>query len=48
MLMLFDILRDSRSAAVVFECRRCGATLGAESDTCPYCGPSDVVRYVIR
>lgn len=30
---------------VVHECRRCGTTVETTDDPCPYCGPTDVVRY---
>lgn len=30
---------------VVYECRRCGTTLDANARTCPYCGPTEIVRF---
>lgn len=32
---------------IVYECRRCGTTLGAGTETCPQCGESDIVVYEI-
>lgn len=37
--------RDRR--IVVYECRRCGTTVDAEEDPCPYCGPTDIMVYEI-
>ncbi|WP_267905104.1 hypothetical protein [Halorussus halophilus] len=31
----------------VYECRRCGTTVDAQSEECPYCGPADIVEYEI-
>lgn len=48
MLNLFKRLRErgnGRVSTVVCECRRCGMALGVEADRCPYCGPTNVVRY---
>lgn len=28
----------------VYECRDCGTSLASPEETCPYCGPTDVVR----
>lgn len=33
---------------VVHECRHCGTTLDAGTDTCPVCGADAVARYVIE
>ena len=33
------------SETVVYECRRCGTTLDANASTCPYCGPTEIVRF---
>ncbi|WP_415378897.1 hypothetical protein [Halosimplex sp. TS25] len=33
------------SSAVLFECRRCGASLDEESEPCHECGSEDVSRY---
>lgn len=33
---------------VVYECRRCSATLSSRRDTCEYCETDEVVRYEIR
>lgn len=35
-------------STVIRECKRCGTTLEVENETCPYCGPTEVVRYEIR
>lgn len=32
---------------VVIECRQCGTTVEAETDTCPECGATEFSRYVI-
>lgn len=32
-------------ATVIHECRRCGTTLEADAGVCPYCGPTETVRY---
>lgn len=32
---------------IVYECRRCGTNLQTPNAACPYCGPTDVARYVI-
>ena len=29
----------------VYECRECGTTLASREESCPYCGPTDVVRF---
>ena len=29
----------------VYECRACGTTLAPGEECCPYCGPTDVVRF---
>jgi len=31
----------------VYECRRCGTTVDAHDEECPYCGPTDIVEYEI-
>jgi rubrerythrin len=33
------------AAGPVYECRRCGTTLTAGEERCPYCGPTDVVTF---
>ncbi len=33
---------------VLYECRRCGTTVGSESDICPYCELDCIARYEIR
>lgn len=33
------------AAGAVYECRRCGTTLAADEECCPYCGPTDVVTF---
>jgi len=35
-------------AAVVYECRRCGAAVAFENEPCPYCDRCDIARYEIR
>jgi len=32
---------------VVIECRQCGTTVEAETDTCPECGATEFSRHVI-
>lgn len=32
---------------VMFECRLCGTTLDAETETCPECGTAEISRYEI-
>lgn len=32
---------------ILYECRRCGTNLQTRNAACPYCGPTDVARYVI-
>jgi rubrerythrin len=32
----------------VYECRTCGTTLESAEETCPYCGPTDVVEFDLR
>jgi rubrerythrin len=29
----------------IYECRSCGTTLASCEESCPYCGPTDVVRF---
>jgi rubrerythrin len=29
----------------IYECRSCGTTLASREASCPYCGPTDVVRF---
>lgn len=36
---------SAREPTVLYECRHCGATLDSETDTCPYCGPSETARF---
>jgi rubrerythrin len=36
-------IRDGVSE--VYECRSCGTTLASREESCPYCGPTDVVRF---
>lgn len=42
------MIESRPDGVVIYECRRCGTTLDYETDTCPYCGPTDVVRFEIR
>jgi ribosomal protein L37E len=35
----------SDHGSVLYECRRCGANLGCETDTCPQCGGKDIACY---
>lgn len=37
----------SSDRTIIFECRRCGTTLEAISEDCPYCEVDDIVRYEI-
>ena len=30
---------------LIYECRRCGTTLGRCDDPCPYCGPTGVETF---
>lgn len=41
-----SMFRSTRE--VVYECRRCGTTVDAADESCPYCEGSDLVRYVIE
>lgn len=38
---------DRQQGTVLYECRTCGTTVDSELADCPYCGPTDVVRYDI-
>lgn len=29
----------------LFECRRCGKTVEADTETCPECGADDIIRF---
>ena len=31
----------------IYECRQCGTSVEKGAETCPYCGPTDVVEYKI-
>ncbi|MFC7209868.1 hypothetical protein ACFQL3_05140 [Natronoarchaeum sp. GCM10025321] len=31
----------------IHECRHCGTTLASETELCPYCFETDVIRYEI-
>ncbi|AEN07666.1 hypothetical protein halTADL_1977 [Halohasta litchfieldiae] len=47
---LVDALRgvvSTRTAttSTLYECRHCGTTLSADTETCPTCGGEDVARY---
>lgn len=44
---LVSRVRNGRQPPVVYECRRCGQTLQAEDDECPYCSTTEVCAYVI-
>jgi rubrerythrin len=40
-------VRELLGEDAVYECRRCGTTLGADVTECPTCGTGEVVRYEI-
>jgi len=42
------LVAGRRGGRVVFECRRCGTTLDSGTAPCPYCGPTDVARFVVE
>ena len=44
---LKPVVMSTSTIVVVYECRRCGATLDSASDQCTFCGPTDAVRYEI-
>ena len=48
--MLSSIRRlfESGDGGTVIECRNCGTTIGEATEPCPYCGPTEVVDYVIE
>lgn len=37
--------RGDRGDTVIYECRKCGTTLEPDASTCPYCGPTETVRF---
>ncbi len=45
-LQLFHrlVARQSKSTTV-YECRYCGTIIDSQTDQCPYCGPTEVVKY---
>lgn len=47
-MTLLTRVRGLIGTDVVYECRRCGTTLGSELDECSLCGTSEVVRYEIE
>ncbi len=38
----------SRGSLRVYECRHCGSTLLKRTDSCPYCGPTEVVAFELE
>jgi rubrerythrin len=47
---LVDVLRgvigtSTADTATLYECRHCGTTLSADTETCPTCGGEDVACY---
>jgi len=45
--MIGDWLRGlfNHEGTVYRECRRCGTTIGNETDACPQCGHTDIAVY---
>lgn len=41
------LLRLPGDEHTVHECRHCGTTVDRETDPCPACGTTDIVRYHI-
>lgn len=36
---------EARGGKVVVECRYCGTSLDRDGGECPYCGPTETVRF---
>lgn len=38
---------EDGETVIVVECRHCGTTLDQDTVECPYCGPTDTVKFEI-
>ncbi len=43
--LLYRLFTMQDEPTTVYECRYCGTTLDSQTDSCPYCGPTEVVEY---
>jgi rubrerythrin len=42
---LHRLLAGQSESTTVYECRYCRTTIDSQTDSCPYCGPTEVVEY---
>jgi len=43
--LLHRLFTRQTESTTVYECRYCGTTIDSQTDSCPYCGPTEVVEY---
>jgi len=43
--LLHRLFTRQDEPTTIYECRHCGTTVDSQTDSCPYCGPTEIIEY---